>query len=491
MTIEENQELDKTIAECERTTKEQPTPHVTERELQRALRKANKKSAKGHDGVTTLMIVDACNSPITFSVLLDAINNSIIEDHAFPTDLKTAKVIPLPKDKPNEFRPISLLISLTKIIESIIEHRTRNATEKLFTKNQFGGRPAHNASQALNRFIHAAGMALNLKKHFGTISFDFSKAYDRVPKHRIIAKLKALKCPAYLILIINNWLTDRLFHVIYRNVTSTTTAQINGIPQGSSLSVLLWLIVVNDCPLDPDESNLYVDDSLAWATHENKKELLKILQNKADQMLEWCKKNRVKINHDKVKLIFNQQTGREHITIDGVHHEATPTLKYLGMIFKANTMASASTIMLDLSKAAQEIRQRCQYMKGVRAYNLNETTYRALCQGFIGGKLNYYTPFLSAEIHSKEILRPLQKAYNEYMRTGAFPTTPIPLLHAMSRFPTLSDKIKTDSSIAMINAIANGNLMAQDLITWDRTGEGWTPYGPISSTIAEATRPEY
>ena len=141
------------------------------RELKRALKKANKKSARGHDGITTRLITDACQNDDVAETLRIAINESIIEGHDFPEELKDAKIIPLPKAKKNEYRPImSLLTSLSKLIEiSIIEHRTRNATCHLFAKNQFGGRPAHNSTQALNRFIHAAGMAAHSRQHFGAI----------------------------------------------------------------------------------------------------------------------------------------------------------------------------------------------------------------------------------------------------------------------------------------------------------------------------------
>ena len=76
MTEEEKQEMEETLVECERYTQNNPPPQVTERELKRALRKANKKSAKGHGDVTTIMIVNACNNDNNFNTLLNAINTS-------------------------------------------------------------------------------------------------------------------------------------------------------------------------------------------------------------------------------------------------------------------------------------------------------------------------------------------------------------------------------------------------------------------------------
>ncbi|RAN68241.1 hypothetical protein B5P43_36805, partial [Bacillus sp. SRB_336] len=67
----------------------------------------------------------------------------------FPQDMKIAKIRPLPKDKPGEYRPISLLPNIAKLVEGIIEHRIRHQAEKHIPDNQFGCRPAHSTTHAL------------------------------------------------------------------------------------------------------------------------------------------------------------------------------------------------------------------------------------------------------------------------------------------------------------------------------------------------------
>ena len=80
-------------------------------------------------------------------------------------------------------------------------------------------------------------------------------AYDRVPKHILIKKMVKLNVPSYLINIVYEWLTDRTFTVAYRSCESKPRVQESGIPQGSSLSVLLWIIFVHDIPLNPKLAN--------------------------------------------------------------------------------------------------------------------------------------------------------------------------------------------------------------------------------------------
>ena len=95
--------------------------------------------------------------------------------------------------------------------------------------------------------------------------------------------------------------------------------------------------------------------------------------------------------------------------------------------------------------------------------------------------LNYSLPWIGGECAIKETIRPLQIAYHEYMRTytGCMRSTPIPLLHAISRFPILEDRRVTDSALTVIKAEAQGTLLGEDYRIWDKTGcdvDGWTPF---------------
>ena len=87
---------------------------------------------------------------------------------------------------------------------------------------------------------------------------------------------------------------------------------------------------------------------------------------------------------------------------------------------------------------------------------------------FVGGVFNFYTPWIGAETAIKRTMRPLKIAYNEYMRTytGCMKSTPIPVLHAISRFPLLQDKIMTDSALTVIKAEAQNNILGEDYRRW-------------------------
>ena len=95
---------------------------------------------------------------------------------------------------------------------------------------------------------------------------------------------------------------------------------------------------------------------------------------------------------------------------------------------------------------------------------------------------------MTGETAIKQTIKPLELAYREYMRTftGCMRSTPIPLLHAISRFPLLKDKILTDSALTVIKAEAQGNLLGKDYREWDHEGcsvDGWTPFGQVRYAI--------
>ena len=117
----------------------------------------------------------------------------------------------LPKAKPGDFRPISLLSNIGKLFESILEQRLREACTHILSPNQFGCRPGHSTSQALIRLLHANALVVAKSEVFALIAIDFSKACDRVFTKTMINKLITINTHHYLTSIIHQWLSNRSF----------------------------------------------------------------------------------------------------------------------------------------------------------------------------------------------------------------------------------------------------------------------------------------
>ena len=497
-TPEEEEQMEETLAQAKRDAIRNrrngrgPT-QITMRELRRAMKKANKKSAKGVDNISNNLLIQCCpeNGPAE-QLLLKLANHELLFHHTFPSELKTAKIKALPKDKPNEYRPISLLPALAKLLESLIEHRTHWHVGKYITPQQFGGRAVHSCPQAIIRLLHHAGVARAKELQFGLISYDLVKAYDRVPRARVIAKLKKMKTPPYLTLLIDSWLKDRRFFVHHRNVSSKYHQQRNGIPQGSCLSVLVWLIFINDIPLRPKCSSLYVDDGVSFASGQTESQVKRKLRRNDIKFRDWCRTNKAIINYgpNKTTYIPPQYEPGEYIRL-GRNREtklaAAPKTRILGAIIETGTPDNDCGIQLDLEYAATQIKRRCGAAKCLRKYNLPMDRYQSMVGDLVEGALNAITPWIASEaqpeMHKK--LHPLTIAYREYLRvrTGAMKTTPIPLLHAMAQKPLLPDKIKLDSSMLVLKAIASDTLVGREYTHWDGHGDGHSPYGSVQGNL--------
>ena len=156
---------------------------------------------------------------------------------------------------------------------------------------------------------------------------------------RIIRAIPGLeRIPAYLTKIVHEWLNERTFSVEFKTQKSTTRNQENGIPQGSSLSVLLWLIFVYDIPLrfDVFTANTYVDDTIGWVIAENKHEVKHDLTYQLRRMAKWCESNKVKINQAKTHVIFNESNEEDNIVYKQYTIKTAATIKYLGAEIIAN-----------------------------------------------------------------------------------------------------------------------------------------------------------
>ena len=155
----------------------------------------------------------------------------------------------------------------------------------------------------------------------------------------------------------------------------------------------------------------------------------------------------------------------------------TSCIKYLGAELVANKAEHKSSFLIRPEGVANQIKARCRAIKAQQKYKFPEKQFRQACLAFIGGKMNFYTPWLAAELTTKQTIRPLEIAYHEYMRTytGCMATTPIPVLYAISKFPLLQDKIISETALIILNAKAQNNIVAEDNERWNGSAPEWTP----------------
>ena len=184
-------------------------------------------------------------------------------DGTLPSDWKHANVSPIfkkgAKNIASNYRPISLTSIACKIMESIIKDEIMShlMDKKLITSRQYGFIPGRSTTTQLLNYLNDCIEALVEGYVTDTIYFDFSKAFDTVPHHRLLKKLKCYGIKGQVLKWIESFLKGRSQVVKVNDIDSFLESVISGIPQGSVLGPILFVIYINDLP-DVVKSKIYL-----------------------------------------------------------------------------------------------------------------------------------------------------------------------------------------------------------------------------------------
>ena len=220
-------------------------------------------------------------------------------------------MLPKPgKDKKlaKNHRPISLLPCLGKVYERIIANRLSSHMEinKLFSPFQSGFRKGHMAPEQLFRLVEETCCNIKEKHITAALFLDAEAAFDKAWHDGIRFKLHDLKLPQRLIRLISSFLSNRTLNVKVGKETSRIVHMEAGTPQGSSLSPLLYLILVNDIPKEVisfASLSQFADDTAIWAKEKTFHGAISQLQKSLNMLEGWCRRWRIKLNGSKSKLI--------------------------------------------------------------------------------------------------------------------------------------------------------------------------------------------
>ncbi|KAF0703491.1 putative RNA-directed DNA polymerase, partial [Aphis craccivora] len=269
---------------------------ITFNEMETALNKCQRKSP-GPDSIPYCFIINL--GKIAKKLLLDIYNN-IWHSGVISKEWKKGIIIPILKPGKNKhttegYRPITLLNTMTKIMEKIINLRLIWFLEKneILSKEQSGFRHSRSTMDNLITIKTEIENAFKHKQILGMISLDITKAYDSVWRHRILSLLSKILTNGNMFKYITNFLKERQFQVKVSHTLSKTFNQENGIPQGSSLAVTLFLLAINEIVETikvPVKANLFADDFNIYCRSNNLKTVQELLQIRANSLTDWSKK---------------------------------------------------------------------------------------------------------------------------------------------------------------------------------------------------------
>lgn len=272
-------------------------------------RQLKPKISSGHDNISTKLIKDTIDyiiHPITHLVNVSLLTGIV------PAQLKVAKVIPIYKsshqDQLKNYRPISLLPAFSKIFERVMYNKLMSFlnTKNLLYKHQYGFRSKHSTIHPILHLINNCAERNNKNPSEFTLSIfcDLSKAFDVISHDILFRKLNHLGIRG----IANDWLVNYLSHrfqyVDIEGEKSDLEEIICGVPQGSILGPLLYLIYVNDISVSTSEKVLsFADDTSVYLSHHDLPTLYRQSNTAINDVFNWFCANRLSLNPNKTKYI--------------------------------------------------------------------------------------------------------------------------------------------------------------------------------------------
>jgi len=384
------------------------------------LREVNRSKATGLDNLPARFVSDAAEQ-IAPSIS-HIINISILQGKV-PNELKLAKVTPLykkgSKTETGNYRPVSVLSIISKVLERVVYNQIYEYIQinDLFYDLQSGFRKSYSTDTCLLNLTDHIKDEIDKGNLCGMVMLDLQKAFDTVNHDILLIKLKALGFRNDVVQWMNSYLTGREQMVIVSGTKSDTAKITCGVPQGSILGPLLFLLYVNDMNAAVDcRLLLYADDSALLISGKDVANIESKLSEELRNVSNWLVDNKLSLHLGKTEsILFGSKvklskSPKLHVQCNGTNIESKSVVKYLGA--EIDQFVSGENMAI---KVIKKISSRTKFMARKGKY-LDGETMKLLATALVQCHFDYACSSWYSGL-SKKSKSKLQVCQNKLIRT--------------------------------------------------------------------------
>ena len=385
------------------------------------LQKINPNKSVGIDNLGGRFLKDGAK---VLAKSLTQLFNLSIKNSVFPDKCKIAKLKPLykkgSKTEPQNYRPISLLPLVSKIFEKIVHYQTQDYLDrhKILYTYQSGFRTKHSTDTCLTLLNNKILNGIDKGFLTGMIFIDLQKAFDTINHEIFLTKLECIGFSNSAILWYRSYLENRTFHVNIENDYSNLGKLSCGVPQGSILGPLIFLIYVNDMPQSVDcDLFLYADDTCVGFTGNNIKTIENNLNRNFNSLCDWFVENRLSIHfgEDKTKsIVFGSKRRLKHIdkldiTRGNIKVSQQNKVTYLGCILDDSLTGESMAL-----RVLKKVNGRLSFLYRKQSF-LSYKLRRMLCNALIQPHFDYACSAWYPNL-TKNLTKKIQISQNKCIR---------------------------------------------------------------------------
>ena len=425
---------------------------TTQEEVRKLLSALDFRKSAGYDGIPTKLLKITADE---ISCSLATLFNESFSRGEQPQDWRDATISPLHKKasraEVTNYRPISLLSVVSKVQERIVHQRLYTHIEPHLPADQSGFRSKDSTELQLSRLVHEISASRDSGQAVSACFFDLSKAFDRVWHAGLLAKLEHLGVRGIALTWLTSYLTRRRQRVKVGSALSSWKSIPAGVPQGSVLGPLLFLVYTIDLPPACTNSHTkcsqFADDTALIATHYTRDLSAAFLQRAVDAAGRWLKDWHLLVNTTKTVVLSFQPQHTIHITLHSTRLQQVHQHRHLGVTLQ-DDLRWTQHIIETTNKAKKLLHQ----LHKTRS-TMNASSLLLIYTTYIRPVLEYGSLALSNTTQQqRDTLERIQRrAIRICLRIPLFaPVHHSSLLHH-AKLPTLSSRL----------------LVKQALLAWD------------------------